>query len=402
MFVAVTTLAMSWCHAPVAFEREPRAVPSSRDDAASATARVDAVFAPWNRPDSPGCSVGISRQGATIYTRGYGMASLEHGVPITPASVFHVAPVSKQFMAMSTLLLAERGRLSLDDAVRKHIPEWADSTDRLTIRHLLTHTGGLRDGFWLIDLAGPSDVRIPTNDRVVHVLARQRGRHFSPGSEYASCNGGYAVLAEIVRRVSGQSLRAFAEANIFEPLGMAHTLFQDDPTLIIPHVATGYSKNGHGFRLARPPQGVVGNAGLSSTVEDLLRWEENFVAARVGTPALLASMQQPTVLTGGETSPYGLGLQIRRSRGLPAVGHGGDDQGASAYVVRYPDQQLAIAVLCNLDGRSSETLTTRIADIYLPETSPSSSSDRQGDGSASPAVQGVRFTRGAPTPSNAR
>ena len=335
-------------------------------DAASIEARVNRLFARWQTPDSPGCSVGVSRGGATVLERGYGRASLELGVPITPESVFHVASVTKQFTAMSILLLARDGRLSIDDDVRRHLPEWAGPPG-VTIRHLLTHTGGLRDAFLLIEMAAPETSR-PTHDQLVGLLARQRGLSEEPGRRYVYNNGGYVLLAEIVKRVSGQSLRAFADARIFRPLGMRQSHLHDDVAEIVPKLATGYTRGGDGaLRVARQPGGVVGNAGLFTTAGDLLRWQRNFAAPRVGDAALVASMETPPALPGGETTVYGLGLQVERHGGRRTVGHGGGDPGASAYVVRYPEHDLAVAVLCNLDGIDSIALARGVADIYLGE-----------------------------------
>ncbi len=237
----------------------------------SLTAKVDHLFAEWSGSDSPGCSLGVSRKGVLAYARGYGMANLETGTPITPASVFHVASISKQFTAMSVLLLAQQGRLSLDDEVRKHIAEWADAGNRLTIRHLLTHTGGLRDAFLLIELAAPRSDGGDPNDALVRILARQRGLNAPPGTEYHYSNAGYTLRAAIVQRVTRQSLRAFSEANIFEPLGMTHTHVHDDPSVIVANRASGYSRDSGGVRVAlrADPGGLVGNTGLFTTAPDL-------------------------------------------------------------------------------------------------------------------------------------
>ena len=333
----------------------------------SLTARVDQLFAEWNRTDSPSCSVGISRNGTVMYEHGYGMANLELGVPITPTSVLGAASISKQFTAMSILLLAERGQLSLDDEVRTYIPEWADREHRVTIRHLLNHTSGLREGFGLLGWAIPGDGSVDTNTAMVPMLARQRGRNFVPGTEFQYNNGGYNLLGSIVKRVSGQSLRAFADTKIFKPLGMTSTYFRDDAAMIIPNRAAGYSRDRDGLHQASEAVGVVGNAGLYTTARDLLRWDQNFAEVRVGTQAVVAAMQTPAVLIGGSTSPYGLGLWVGQYRGLRTVAHGGGDRGIAAYFVRYPDQRFAVAVLCNLDTINVIGLTQGVADIYLAD-----------------------------------
>jgi CubicO group peptidase (beta-lactamase class C family) len=345
--------------------------------AGSATARVDKLFAQWNRSDSPGCSLGVSKNGVLVYEHGYGMASLELGVPITPASVFPAASISKQFTAMSILLLAKRGHLSLDDEVRKYIPEWADHGSRITIRHLLTHTSGLRDAFVLQGLAPPREDGGNPNDAILKILSRARGLNFAPGAEFQYNNGAYNLLGSIVKRVSGQSLRAFADANIFKPLQMTHTHFYDDASMVVPNRVSGYHRDGSGWHLASENGGIVGNAGLQTTVGDLLRWEQNFAEVRVGDRALITAMQTPAIPTGwSETSSYGFGLEIAKYRGLRTIGHGGGDRGITSHVVRYPEQGFAVAVLCNVDNVPVSGLTQGVADIYLSDafaTPPASS-----------------------------
>lgn len=336
----------------------------------SVTVGVDQLFAEWNRTDSPGCSLAVSRNGTVVYEHGYGMANLELGVPITSASVLPAASISKQFTAMCILLLAQRGELSLDDEVKKLIPDWAYREQPITIRHLLTHTSGLRDAFTLLGLAAPREDDVNVNVAIAKALARQRGLNFAPGAEFQYNNGGYNLLGSIVKRVSGQSLRDFADANIFKPLGMTHTHFHDDPAMLVPNRVSGYSRGESGFRLTRPEGGVVGNAGLYTTPRDLLLWEQNFAEARVGDRALLDEMQKPVVPTGwSDSSYYGFGLEIGKYRGLRTIGHGGGDAGIATYVVRYPEHGIAIALQCNLDniGPNVGRLTQKVAEIFLAE-----------------------------------
>lgn len=343
---------------------------SSRASAASRTGRVDQLFADWNKPDSPGCGVGVTEHGAVVAERAYGMANLELGVPITPASVFSAASISKQFTAMSILLLVQRGQLALDDPVRKHITELPDYGTPLTIRHLLTHTSGLREGFGLDGWSAARQDGSDPNDAIVRVIARQRGLNFLPGAEYQYNNGGYNMLAQIVKRISGQSLRTFADANIFKPLGMTHTHLHDDPTMIVPNRVASYWQDPRGWQNGSEVPGVIGNAGLQTTVADLLRWERNFVDARVGDRRLIEAMQTSAVLTNGQKTGYGLGVSVGEYRGVRTVEHGGGDRGISTYLIRYPDQGLAIAVLCNSDVIPSGVLAQRVADIYLEDVLP--------------------------------
>jgi CubicO group peptidase (beta-lactamase class C family) len=346
----------------------------ARASAASPQSKVDALFADWNRPDSPGCGVGISRNGAVVYEHGYGMANLELGVPITKDTVFAIASITKSFTAMSVMLAAQQGKLSLDDDVQKYVPEWTDHDDHVTIRHLLTHTSGIRDAFGLLgwaDLSYSADDRADPNAPIVRMLARQRGLNFPPGTDYQYNNGGYALLASILKRATGQSLREFADANIFRPLGMTHTVVHDDPSVIVANRASGYSRNTSNWRKAKEDGGIVGNAGMYSTVGDLLRWEDNFEHPRVGTREMFEAMWKPTTLPGDRTSVSG----FTQYRGLQNIGHNGGDSGIATNVTRYPDQRFVVAVLCNVDhvtmgGTTTidpEALESRIADIYLAD-----------------------------------
>lgn len=328
----------------------------SRPD--SQAAGIDGLFATWDRKDTPGCAVGVSRDGSIVYEQGYGMANLELGVPITKDTVFAIASVTKTFTAMSVVLAAQQGKLSLDNEVQKYIPEWQDTHDHITIRHLLSHTSGLRDAFFLLGLAEPSESAGDLNEDIVRILARQRGVNFPPGSEYQYNNGGYALLAAILKRATGQSLREFADANIFKPLGMTHTLVHDNRAQLVPDSAARYSRNAEGWHAAPDDGAVVGNTGVYSTVGDLLLFENNFMDPRAG------------MFTEMEKS---LGASAAQYRGLKMIGHTGGDRGIAANVEGYPDQRFAVAVLCNIDHSSvggtttvdPEAISNSIADIYL-------------------------------------
>jgi CubicO group peptidase (beta-lactamase class C family) len=295
------------------------------------------------------------------------MANLEVGAPITAASRFMVASISKPMTAMSILLLAEAGKLSIDDEVRKYVPEFSDNGKRITIRHLLSHTSGIRDAYQLRELADPNDETTNRIDFLVRLLSRQKGLNFEPGAEFQYNNGAYTMLADIVRRVSGQTLDAFAETNIFKPLGMTHTRFHDDPAMLEPNRATGYHRNGNAWTIpVHSDLGrIVGNSGLFTTARDLLRWQQNFAEPRVGSPATLAAMQTAVTLTGGATSPYGLGVFVGKYRGLTTISHSGGDPGYAANLVRYPDRGLGIAILCNFDDPPLGRMTDDFADIFL-------------------------------------
>jgi CubicO group peptidase (beta-lactamase class C family) len=339
----------------------------------SQTSRVDKLFAAWNRTDSPGCAVGVSRNGAVIYEHGYGMANLELGVPITPATVFPIASITKSFTAMSVLLAVDQGTLSLDDEVQKYIPDWQDRQDQITVRHLLTHTSGIRDAFALLGWA-PANQTADVNESIVRILSRQRGLNSKPGSEYMYNNGGYNLLASILKRATGQSLGEFAAANIFKPLGMTQTHVHDDVAMLVPNRASGYTRDVRGWRAARQDGGVVGNDGMYSTVGDLLRWEDNFDSQRVGRPETLASMQKPMALNGGAVA-HGLGFGLGEYRGVPTVSGSGGDYGIATEVARFPAQHFSVAVLCNEDNivmggkarLNPDVFINGIAEIYLAD-----------------------------------
>lgn len=341
----------------------------------AAEAQIDALFAEWHTPDSAGCGVGVNRKGTMVFERGYGIANLEQKVPITAATVFDPASIAKPFTALSVMLLADQGKLSLDDEVWKHVPEWANRQDRVTIRHLLAHTAGLRDAFLLIELAPPAPPDVNINEHILRILAGQRGLNFTPSTEFSYNNGGYNVLGSIVARVSGQSFREFAAAHIFAPLGMTQSSFRGGPVAISAQHALGYHHDDRGFHLARDggldTSAIVGNSGLFTTVGDLLRFAQNFGDARVGSRHRLDEMQTAASLGGSRTSPWGLGLEVGDDGGLKTVGHGGGDRGIAAYVIRYPAHDLNVAVLCNLDNLNArvKTLARQVAALYLPARS---------------------------------
>ena len=327
--------------------------------------RIDSVFATWDRTNSPGCALGIDRGGTTIYERGYGMSNLETGQAITPTSIFHVASISKQFAAASVALLASRGQLSLDDDIRKHVLEIPAYATPITVRHLIHHTSGLRDQWVLLRMAGWRQEDLITEDDVLWVVSRQKGVNFKPGDEYVYSNTGYTLLGTIVKRVSGKSLREFADAEIFRPLGMSDTHFHDDHAMVVPGRTSAYVRAGDAWRVSIPDFDTYGATSLFTTVRDLLKWEHNFATGRVLGAELLTQMQQPIRLNDGTESPYGFGLVQGQHRGLRTVGHGGADHGYRADVIRFVDHDLSVAAICNLGNINPSGLTRRVGEILL-------------------------------------
>lgn len=340
--------------------------PSSLLFSDALTDKVDKLFVPWNKPDSPGCSLGVIKDGTFVYRRGYGMANLEHNFPLDSQSVFDIGSTSKQFTAMSILLLARQGKLSLDDPIRKYLPEFPESQAAVTIRHLVHHTSGIRDYLTLARLAGKTDDDFYTDDDVVRLLARQKELNFKPGDEHLYSNSGYFLLSQIVKKASGKSLREFAEENIFRPLGMTGTHFHDDHTMIVKHRATGYSpKPGGGFRIEMSTLDMVGDGGIYTSVDGLLLWDRNFYQNKLGGEDLLRQMQTPGALNNGEKLEYASGLHVSNYKGLRTVGHGGSWAGFRAEMLRFPEQRFSVICLCNLSNTNPTRLARQVADIYL-------------------------------------
>lgn len=330
-------------------------------------AAIDSIFSQWDSSNSPGCSAGVSQNGQPVYERGYGMANLDDGIAIAPTSIFHVASVSKQFTAMAIMLLVREGKLSLDDEVRKYVPELPDYGKRITIRHILQHTSGLRDQWELLDLSrGRFDDDLITEANALEMISRQKTLIFDPGSRYLYSNTGFTLAAVIVKRVSGMSLRDFSAKRIFEPLGMTRTHFHDDYSEIVPGRTSAYApRDSGGWSVSIPLFSIVGATSLFTTVGDLLRWEDNFVSPRVGDGALLKVMEQSAVLTNGDTTGYGLGLVVSNYRGTPRIGHNGADAGYRSFVAEYPAYHLAVAILCNAATAAPGLLGDRVADLFL-------------------------------------
>ena len=333
---------------------------------ASFAADIDAIFSEWNAPDSPGCAVLITVDGDPLYRRGHGLASLEHGAPITPATVFNVGSISKQFTAMAILLLEDEGKLTLDDDVRRYVPELPDFGTPMTIGDLLTHTSGLREQSHLLALAGWRDGDVVAERDVLDLVIRQRALNFVPGEDFQYNNTGYTLLASTVRRLSGLPLRAYADQRIFKPLGMAQTFFNDDHTTIVPHRADAYGPGPDG-RLYRwmPASDHVGPTNLFTSVEDLIRWSDNFVRPRVGGPRLIERLTTPGRLNDGRLHGYACGLEIGRYRGLRIMSHGGIQHGYRARLALYPDQRFAVAILANLSTIVPGPLVRRITDALI-------------------------------------
>jgi CubicO group peptidase (beta-lactamase class C family) len=328
---------------------------------------VDAIFADFQGHDSPGCALGVIRDGDLVLRRGYGLANLDHRIPNGPDIVYYVGSVSKQFTAAAVALLADEARISLDDDVRRYIPELPDYGRPMTIRHLVHHTSGLRDIYTLMSLAGVRMEDVMTNEDALALIARQRELNFAPGDDYLYSNSGYWLLGRIVERVTGQTLRQYAHTRIFQPLGMTRTLFLDDAGSVVAGRARSYAGSADsGFRVAYLGNfDKVGAGGLYTTLADLAKWDANFYEPKVGGRNFLEIMHTRGVLNSGDTLAYAFGIDVAERRGLRMVRHGGSLMGFRADLVRYPDHRFSVLTMCNLGSVDASALADRVTDLYL-------------------------------------
>jgi CubicO group peptidase (beta-lactamase class C family) len=332
------------------------------------TAKVDELFTKWDKPDSPGASLAVIKKGEVIYRKGYGSAHLEYDIPTTPSTVFHVASVSKQFTAFAIAMLADQGRLSLDDDIRKYLPELHDFGRTITVRHLVHHISGLRDQWELLAVAGWRLDDVITTEHILKIARNQRELNFAPGDQYLYCNLGFTLMAEIVARITGKSFREWTEENIFKPLGMSDTQFYDDHERIVKNRAYSYSPlRDSGFKKKRLNYSNVGATSLFTTADDMVKWINNFDKRRVGGKDVIEQMLDQGVLNSGKQIRYAFGLVIGEYKGLKTVSHSGGDAGYRSHVVRFPEQKFAVVVLSNLSSFNPSRMARQVADIYLSD-----------------------------------
>lgn len=328
--------------------------------------QADSLFSTFARSDAPGLAVAVVRDGRLLLARGYGMADLEHRVAITPSTVFDVASVSKQFAGLAIAMLADEGRLQLDDDVRRYIPEMADIGRPITIRHLVHHTSGLRDWPGTLGVAGWKYDDVISFDQILTMAFNQRTLNFVPGAEYTYSNTGYNLLAEVVKRVSGQSFRAWTDQRLFQPLGMTRTVFRDDHTLVVPDRAFGYQRAPDGsWRHVTNNLNALGSSSMMSSVEDLARWVINFDSMRVGGARAFALSRTRGVLNDGSTIPYAFGLSHGSYRGAPTLSHSGSWAAFVTFVLHFPQQRAGVVVLANTPGVNPSRAAYQLADLAL-------------------------------------
>lgn len=329
--------------------------------------RVDRIFSPYDKGGSPGCALGVIRDGNFIYRKGYGAASLELGIPLSPESVFYMGSVSKQFTAASVVLAAEQGFLSLDDDVRKYIPVLPDYGHAITLRQMLHHTSGLRDFLTLLYLSGRHEADLHSREEIIDLIVRQKGLNNIPGDEFLYSNTNYFLLGEVVQRATKKSLAEFATENIFRPLGMTQTRFYDDHTLVLPNRVPAYDAGSKGNFLVdwSTNYDTVGAGGLMSSINDLLLWDRNFYENRLGKGTLLKEMRTRGVLNSGKQISYALGLELGTYRGLPIIEHDGALFGYRTGILRFPEQRFTVLCLCNSSSAVVTNISRKVADVYL-------------------------------------
>ncbi|MDF2192786.1 serine hydrolase domain-containing protein [Paraflavitalea sp. CAU 1676] len=333
----------------------------------STVRKIDEVFKTFTAA-TPGCAVAIAQGGAVTFQKGYGLANLEYAIPNTPQTIFHIASESKQYVAFCILLLEKEGKLSLDDDIRKHLDYVPDLGATITIRHLVYHTSGLRDQWQLLANAGWQLDDVITQDHVIKLVAKQKALNFAPGEEWMYCNTGYTLLAEIVKKVSGLSLRQYAQKNIFEPLEMKDTHFHDNYQEIVPGRAYSYNPGGEKrFNNAVLSYSTVGATSLFTTVLDEVKWLNNFKSGQVGGKDLVEKMLQTGVLNDGRKLNYAFALNVNKYKGWQQIGHGGSDAGYRTFAVRYPEKELGIVVFSNLGSADVGRLASLVADVLITD-----------------------------------
>jgi CubicO group peptidase (beta-lactamase class C family) len=356
--IGAMTVMLLFLEAPAAF--------AANSDEKSAAA-VDEVFSDFTQPGSPGCALAVYREGKIIYAKGYGLANIEDNVPIGPQSVFDIGSTSKQFTAASVLLLEKQGKLSVNDDVRKYVPEVPSYGQKITILQLLNHTSGLRDYLTLMELAGINIDGVTTDADALALIGRQKALNFAPGSDWLYSNTGFFLLSVIVQRASGKTLREFAAENIFAPLEMTHTQYRDNHASLIPNRALAYEekedKSGYTLNVSYFEQ--TGDGAVHTSVEDLLKWDENFYSPRLGGKEFLSEIQEQGKLNDGKLLDYAKGLFIQNYRGLRTVNHGGAWGGYRADLLRFPEQHFSVACLCNVANAGPSRRAHQVADIYL-------------------------------------
>ena len=330
---------------------------------------VDKLFSEWNKSDSPGGSFAVIKNGDVLYKGGFGYGNLDYDYPNASNSVFYLASVSKQFTAMAMALLEEQGKISLDDDIRKYFPEIPDYGSKIIIRNLIHHNSGLRDYLNLWSLKGRSYADSMDEQEIINLIARQKELNFNPGDEYMYSNSGYFLMAVLVKRATGMSLRNYTNRYFFQPLGMNHTHFHDNRDMIVKNRAESYYvKNDSVLERVHSSFDLVGSGGLLSNIDDLILWDKNYYNNKIGSgEKLMETILTKGILNNGDTLDYAFGLVHGEYKGLKTIGHSGGYLGFRTHMLRFPDQRFSVIILTNLFSMKPGNLAKKISDIYLAD-----------------------------------
>ncbi|OJJ16982.1 hypothetical protein BKI52_30155 [marine bacterium AO1-C] len=331
--------------------------------------QIDRIFSSFNNPNRPGAAVAVVKDGKIVFKKGYGSANLEYNIPVTPSTIFPVASLSKQFTVFSILLLADQGKLSLDDDIRKFIPEVPDFGHKITLRHLATHTSGLREEDGLLAMVGGRYDDVITTKQVLKVITNQKELNFKPGEKHLYCNTGFTLLAEVVARVSKISFAEYTQKHIFKPLGMKNSLFYDNHEKIVKNRAYSYWSNGGATKFYKGGlnDGHVGPTGLFTTIEDMSLWAMNFSNPKVGNSSIISQMNTLAKLNNGKTFGGAYGQFIQPYKGLYQIYHGGSSAGFRTYLGRFPKQKYAVIVFSNYESANANWLSMQVTDLFLKD-----------------------------------
>ena len=337
--------------------------------------KIDSIFNSWTETNHPGGAIGIMQNGEVIYSKAFGLASLEYQVPNTTETIFNVGSVSKQFTAMGIVLLQEKGLLSIDDDIRKYLPDMPDFGHTITIRHMLHHTSGMRSLHAMLRLAGWRDDDSRTNEDLYRFMLNQKELNFIPGDEYLYCNTGYMLMVNIIENVTKEKFPQWMKANVFKPLGMSNTYVEDRYDRIVPNNATSYYGAKDDFFRAVEYWGYVGSGNVHSTTNDLLTWLQNFSTPSSEWSSAFELLKTTDELNDGSENNYAFGVSLDEFKGYKRVQHGGAIGGFRAYASTYPEEQLSIAVLTNFSSSNSGGIERNIANILL-KTNPNATAQK--------------------------
>ena len=331
-------------------------------------AAIDRIFANWDSDNAPGCALGIIQNGKLVYSRGYGMANLEYGIPNSRESVFRIGSTSKQFTAACIVLLSQEGKLNLDDPLSKFFPDFPSYADNITVLHLLNHTSGIRDYLQLAHLKGLSENDWYSDEDVMKWLINQTDLNFKPGAEFIYSNSGYWLLGQIVEAASGMNMADYAKEKIFKPLGMNHTHFHNDHTTIVKNRASGYAPNGSGgYQISMTTLDMIGDGGIFTSIEDILIWDKAFYSSETLNENFWDTMTDQGVLNNGDAINYAAGLFVSDYKGLRTISHGGAFVGFRAELLRFPTERTSIAIFANRADANPQSMAKQVANIVLAD-----------------------------------